>query len=89
MKIICSELYEKQLKEILSEIASHDFKTAKDFKTYLDTIIINAPTKSRKYKQSVFFDDENIKDIEYDKYTIPLLIDDENDSYIVLGIVKK
>ncbi|MEA3371161.1 MAG: hypothetical protein U9Q40_07460 [Campylobacterota bacterium] len=90
MNILCSELYETQLKEILELVLSQsDYQTAKKFKLYLDTIILNMPTKAKKYKKSIFFDDEYIKDIEYENYLIPFVFDDENKIFTVLGIVKK
>lgn len=90
MNIICSELYEKQLKEILKTIISdEDYQAAKKFKLYLDTIILNMPTKAKKYKTSIYCNDENIKDIEYEGFTIPFILDEENKIYTVLGIVKK
>lgn len=90
MNILCSELYEKQLKEILESILSQsDYETAKKFKLYLDTIILNMPTKAKKYKQSIYFDDERLKDIEYEGYLIPFILDEENKIYTVLGIIKK
>lgn len=89
MKILCTTLYEKQLKEILTTVASSDYKEAKNFKMYLDTIILNAPTKARKYKQSIYSDNENIKDIEHEGYTIVFLIDEEKETYLVLSILQK
>jgi len=87
MQILTSPLYEEQLKEILEPMAVENFEDAKKFKIYLDTIIVNIPTKAKKYKKSVFFDDENIKDVEYENFTIPVFIDGED--YVVLGIVSK
>ncbi len=89
MQIICSELYEKQLKEILEPLVKEDISFAKKFKMYLDTIIINIPTKVDKYKKSIYFDDENIKDLEYEDYTVVFYVEKSNSSYIILGIVKK
>ena len=89
MNIICSELYEKQLKEILEYIIEEDFKAAKSFKLYLDTLILNMPTKVKKYKPSIFFDSESIKDLECQGYTVPFLVDEKNDVFVVLGIIKK
>ena len=89
MNIISSELYEQQLKEILETLAKEDFKATKSFKLYLDTLILNMPTKVKKYKKSIYFDKENIKDLECQGYTIPFLADEENDVFVVLGIVKK
>lgn len=89
MQILCSPTYEKQLKVILELIAKEDAKAAKDFKLYLDTIIMNAPTKAKKYKQSIYSSDENVKDIEYEAYTIAMYIDLERDIYTILAIFKK
>jgi len=54
---------------------------------YLDTIIINMHTKVKKYKQSIYFDNENIKDIQNQGFTIPFYIDEKKKVYILLGIV--
>jgi len=89
MQIFCSPLYEKQLKETLESILHEDMKSAKDFKLYLDTIIMNAYTKFKKYKKSIYFENEAIKDIEYEAFTIPIFYDEAMDRYIVLGLVKK
>lgn len=89
MQILCTELFERQLKDILQDFAKEDFSATKNFKMYLDTVIINIPTKAQKYKQSIYFDDENIKDLEHQGFIIPFLIDPSFDNYLVLGIVKK
>ena len=89
MEILCSELYETQLKEILEPMAKEDFSFAKKFKMYLDTIIINIPTKLNKYKKSIYFDDENIKDLEYEGHTIVFSVENGNKRFIILAIVKK
>jgi len=89
MKIVCSKLYEAQLKIILEEILKESFQSAKNFKLYLDTIIINVPTKAKKYKTSTLFNDENIKDIEYEGYKIPFFLNIEENIYLILGIVEK
>ncbi len=89
MQILCTELFEKQLKKILENFAKEDFAATKSFKMYLDTIIINIPTKAKKYKSSIYFNDENIKDVEHQGFRIPFLIEKSSDNYILLGIIKK
>ena len=89
MEILCSKLYEEQLKEILEPLIQEDIALAKKVKMYLDTLIINIHTKARKYKKSIFFDDENIKDLEFENYTVPFCIEDNGSLYVLLGIVKK
>lgn len=88
VNILCTHIYEKQLKEILDKFAKEDFSATKNFKMYLDTVIINAPTKEKKYKKSIYFNDENIKDIVHKGFHIPFYIDKENDTYLILGIIK-
>ncbi len=89
MNILTSALYEKQLKEILELILEIDYSAAKNFKMYLDTIILNMQTKEKKYKKSIYFDNDNIKDIEFQGCTIVFLVDNTNDCYFILGITKK
>jgi len=87
MNILVTPLFQKQLKSILEEFLEYDIKGTKDFKLYLDTILINLPTKLKKYKKSIYFDDETIKDIEFKEFTIVFKID--NNDFIILGIFKK
>jgi hypothetical protein len=89
MTIVSSQLYERTLQAILEPMAHENFDETKKFKMYLDTIILNMPTKVKKYKKSIYFDDENIKDIEHQGYTIPFYIDAKTDTYVILGIFKK
>jgi hypothetical protein len=88
VEILSSELYEKQLKEILEPMIQKDISSAKKFKIYLDTLIVNIPTKAKKYKKSIYFNDENIKDLVYENYTVVFCIENSNTSYILLGIVE-
>jgi len=89
MQILCTDLFENQLKQILKKFAQEDFSATKNFKMYLDTIIINIPTKVKKYKKSIYFDDENIRDVENQGFRIPFLYDEDNNIYLILGIVEK
>ena len=89
MNILCTSLYEEQLKNLLSTFVKEDYKAAKAFKLYLDTIIINMQTKAHKYKSSIYFDDENIKDIQHEEYTIIFFEDKPNNNYLLLSIIKR
>lgn len=88
MEILCTELYEKNLTELLKEFALEDFEATKKFKIYLDTIILNLPTKAKKYKKSLFFDDENIRDILHESFIIPFYLDEKSETYLILDIIK-
>jgi len=89
MNILCTELYETQLKKILEDFAKEDFSATKSFKLYLDTILINIHTKAHKYKKSIYFDNEDIKDIPHENFTVVFFIDKENNNYLILSIVEK
>lgn len=88
MQMLCTDLFENQLQQILKKFAQEDFSATKNLKMYLDTVIINIPTKVRKYKKSIYFDDDNIRDVENQGFRIPFLFDEENDIYLILGIVE-
>jgi len=88
-QIVSSGLFKEQLKEILNALEKEDIKSAKNFKLYLDTVIINMQTKISKYKPSLYFDNEKVKDIENQGYTIPFYVDEEKEIYLLLGIFKK
>ena len=87
MKIVNSKLYEEQLKGILNTFFGDNIQEKKKYKLYLDTIIINIPTKVKKYKQSIYFNDENIKDVENQGFTILFYYDSINNTYVILGII--
>ena len=88
MQILTTELFEQQLQALLEGFIEEDYAAAKKFKLYLDTIIINLPTKAHKYKKSIYFDDESIKDIPHENYTILFYMDGESHSYLVLAILE-
>jgi len=88
MNVVNSSNYLSQFKKIIDKLISEDAESAKQFKLYIDTIVLNSPTKLKKYKQSHYFEDENIKYIHHEGYTITFYIDEENDVSVLLGIVK-
>lgn len=90
VKILVSPLFEEELQQILQNlIKTQDYTSAKRFKTYLDALIINIPTKIAKYKNSLYIDDANVKDLEYDNFSIPFYVDESTDTYLVLSIIQK
>ncbi|MDF1878047.1 hypothetical protein JHD46_00175 [Sulfurimonas sp. SAG-AH-194-C20] len=89
MNILCTPLYEQQLKVILQNYAQEDFTATKKFKLYLDTILINLPTKANKYKKAQLFDDENIKEIPHENFHVLFFIDKLSDTYLILTILAK
>ncbi|MDD4855569.1 MAG: hypothetical protein PHQ22_02450 [Sulfuricurvum sp.] len=88
-QIVSSTLFEEQFQEILLSLEKEDSNSAKSFKLYLDTVIINMQSKIAKYKASVYFDDEKVKDIENQGFVIPFYSDEAEETYVLLGILKK
>lgn len=89
MNIVFSTLYERQLQGILDLFEKEEQGSSSKFKLYLDTVIINMQSKIEKYKQSIYFDDENVKDIENQGYIIPFYEDKKKNIYVLLGIIKE
>lgn len=88
-QIVSSTLFEEQLQEIINTLEKEDSNSVKSFKLYLDTVILNMQTKIAKYKPSVYFDSEKVKDIENQGYVIPFYSDEADETYVLLGICKK
>lgn len=88
MNVLSSSLYKKQLGDALELIKNQSEASMSSFKLYLDTIIVNMHTKVKKYKKSIYFDDEKIKDIENQGHTIVFFIDEKKSKYVLLGLVK-
>ena len=88
MKITKYKKYNLQLKNILSYIAKTNPKNAQYFKKELDEKILSLPHMPYKYRKSIYFDDENIRDLVFKGYTIPYLIDENKKSIVLLGIIK-
>lgn len=87
--ILCSSLFEEQLQEIITGLQKEDSMNAKNFKLYLDTVIINMQSKIAKYKLCAYFENENVKEIENQGYIIPFYSDEGHETYVLLGIYKK
>jgi len=89
LRIFTTPLYEKQLRDILDKLSKQNMQETKKFKSYLDAIIVNIETKYKKYKKSLYFDNENIKEIDFQGCKIVFFMDKNNNSYVILGITAK
>ena len=70
MKIHRSKRFKKRLFEILKYIAKDKNSASEKFQTDLDKQIENIPHFPYKHKASIYFDDKNIRDMTFKKYTI-------------------
>ena len=68
---------------------SKDSKTkAKKFNSELHEKIKNIPVSPYKYRKSHYYEDTQVRDMIFKGYTIPYLIDKENNVIVVLEIFK-
>ena len=89
VQILATELFQTQLKAILQNVIENRSSHVMKFKTYLDAIIINIPTKISKYKHALEFEDERVKEIDFENYLIYILHDKTMDTFLILSIVEK
>lgn len=88
MKIIRDEKYLLNLKNIMEFIAEDSLKQALKFQIELDKKIINLSYMPYKFKQSIYFNHENIRDFIYKGYVIPYKIDTDEETITIIGINK-
>ena len=88
MRILESEVFTKELNIILSYIASKESLKAKEkFKKQLRQALSKLDFMPYKYRKSLAFDDENIRDFIFKGYVIPYKI--EKDFIVILAIYKE
>ena len=88
MKIIRKKEYTTALKSILSFIAKDSISRALNFKNQLDNKINDLVNFPYKFRQSLYYDDKDIRDLIFKGYTVPYLIDNKNQKIIILDIFK-
>lgn len=89
MNILVTHTFEAQLRDLLESMLLTETQDVQKFKMYLDTILINMPTKAAKYKISKFFDDEDVRDIEHEDFIIPFYHNKQKNTYLILGIIRR
>lgn len=90
MKIIVTQNFEKQMQDLLDDMLQHNPSQIQSFKMYLDTILLNMPTKAAKYKTCELFEQEDeVQEIVHEGYKIPFYHDKEHDTFILLGIINQ
>ncbi len=88
MKVTTKPLFKTSLKEILVYIGTDSKNRTKIFNKALFNGINSLDNFPYKFRRSIHFKDENIRDYIFKGYTIPYLIDEENDVIVVLDIFK-
>jgi len=89
MKIIYNPSFENQLIDILNYIASDKPSASIKFALDLEKSILEIPTFLFKYKQSFYFQNKNIRDMTYKKYTITYEVNLDNNTIEILKIFNR
>ena len=88
MQIIRDISYLQKLQSIMEFIAQDSVNQAIKFQVELDEIIDDIPNMPFKYRKSIYFNDENIKDLVFKGYVVPYKIDTAKNQIIIIGINK-
>ena len=88
MEIVRGAKYRSSLKNIMEYIAQDSVVNAIEFQLELDSKIDDLDNMPFKFRKSIFFDNENIRDYVYMGYVIPYKIDKEKNRITVISISK-
>lgn len=86
MKIIFKDTFVNRLEKQLDFIALNNPANARRFKNDLLTKIKSIPSNPFKYRKSIWFDDQNIRDLIFKGYTVVFRIN--SNTIEVFGFVK-
>jgi len=88
LNIIKRDSFTESLDRILDYIAEDSLERAFGFADELEEKLSQVPHVPYKFRKSIYFDDENIRDYIFKGYVIPYLIDENKDEIAVLDIIK-
>ena len=88
MQIIKDELFKENLKTVLKYIAQDSKTKASKFNKQLSVQVNKLDNMPFKFRQSNYYEDNNIRDLIFKGYTIPYLVDEEKELIVVLDIFK-
>jgi plasmid stabilization system protein ParE len=86
MTITRTEEYQKELLIILRYIANDKITASRKFKKDLNVQIAKIPNFPYKYRKSIYFNDENVRDMIFKKYTINYEIDLNKNTIFIFSI---
>jgi len=88
MQIIQDSIFENELKKILRYIATDSKIKAKKFNNSLFQKIENLTYMPYKYRKSIYYNSDNVRDLIFKGYTVPYLIDEDMQRIVILDIFK-
>lgn len=88
MQIVRDTKYLKKLQDIMSFIAKDSVNQAVKFQIHLDELIDSLSCMPYKFRESIYFDNENIRDLVFKRYVIPYKVDTIKNQITIIGINK-
>jgi plasmid stabilization system protein ParE len=88
VKIIKDAYFTQNLERIVLYIADDSKSRARNFKNSLHKRLNSLDSFPYKFRKSIHFDNDAIRDYVFMGYTIPYLVDNEKDVIVVLDIFK-
>ncbi len=89
MTIIYKKTFENQLLYIVNYIARDKIIASINFANELEKLIFLIPDNPFKYKQSIYFENKDIRDMTYKGYTINYKVNSEKDLIEVFRIFNR
>lgn len=86
MKIVRSQAYIKSLQETMQFISLDSKARALNFKHQLDTHIDDLDNMPFKFRKSIYFNDNNIRDLIFKGYTVVYKINTTKDTITIIGL---
>jgi plasmid stabilization system protein ParE len=86
MKIIYNPIFESELLHIVNYIAKDKPNASIKFALELEKSILDIPLFPFKYKPSSYFDDKNVRDMTYKRYTVVYEINLDTNTIEILKI---
>lgn len=88
MQIIRDKKYIKKIQSIVEYIAKDSLNQALKFYIKLDEAIDGLVVMPYKFRKSIYFENENIRDLVFKEYVIPYKIDTIKNKITIIGINK-
>lgn len=88
MQIIRDTKYLTKLQNIMGFIAEDSIIQALEFQLNLDKKINNLHNMPFMFRKSIYFDNENIRDLIFKGYVIPYKVDKIKNTITIIGINK-
>jgi len=88
MKLLFSLEFEKSITDILNYIEKDNKKASYDFENELFKKLEDLSIFPYKFRKSIYYNDEDVRDFIFKGYTIPYLIDKKREVIVILDIFK-